>query len=234
MSIVDHIASDTFRGDGQRVPARRGLIIVLAWGSLAVLFALHSSERETDRLSLCSWPKPAPARIFSLSGPTAANDREGDTLDNRIPRSLLLILRIHLGVILLLTVLGKLTGDQPFSAEMLSFVQWAMGRTGIAWYQHFLRDVVVPNASLFSYLVMAGELIAGISLLTGTATRLGGAIGMILFVNYMWAKGRWFWSPDSEDAAVFFSALVVMLGAAGRVAGFDVFLARRWPKGLVW
>ncbi|HEY6842682.1 MAG TPA: DoxX family protein, partial [Thermoanaerobaculia bacterium] len=105
---------------------------------------------------------------------------------------------------------------------------------GWVWYQHFLRADVLPHAALFSYLVMIGELVAGICLLTGAFTRAGAAIAMLLFLNYMFAKGRWFLSPDSEDAAVFFSALVVMLGAAGRAYGVDAYLARRWPNALLW
>ncbi|MGH9422214.1 MAG: DoxX family membrane protein [Thermoanaerobaculia bacterium] len=153
---------------------------------------------------------------------------------NRVPRALLVILRLHLGVILLITVIGKLSGDQPFSAEMLGFINAVLRRPGVAWYQDFLRSMVLPHATLFSILVMTGEAIAGILLLTGTLTRLGAAIAMLLFINYMWAKGAWFWSPNSEDAAVFFSALVVLLGAAGRSFGLDVFLARRWPRALLW
>jgi hypothetical protein len=40
-----------------------------------------------------------------------------------VSRYLLVILRVHLGVILLLTDLGKLTRSEPFSVEMLSFLQ---------------------------------------------------------------------------------------------------------------
>jgi hypothetical protein len=50
----------------------------------------------------------------------------------------------------------------------------------------------------------------------------------------LFAKGRLFWSPDSEDAAVFFSALVCLLGAAGRAWGIDSYLARRWPRIWLW
>ncbi len=149
-----------------------------------------------------------------------------------VPRSLVALLRIYLGVILLITVLGKLTRDMPFSVEMLGFLR-AMHNTS-PWYQQFLQRVVIPNATPFSILVMAGELVAGLSLLTGTATRLGAGIAMFLFLNYMLAKGRWFWSPDSEDAAVFFIALVVLIGRAGRVAGVDRYLARRWPDAPFW
>lgn len=154
--------------------------------------------------------------------------------ENRVPRALLVILRLHLGVILLITVIGKLFSGQPFSVEMLGFIHAMLKRPGVVWYQHFLQSVVIPHATLFSILVMVGEVIAGVLLLTGTMTRLGAAIAMILFVNYMWAKGAWFWSPNSEDAAVFFSALVILLGAAGRSFGVDVFLARRWPRVLLW
>src|SRR4029077_10763694 len=102
------------------------------------------------------------------------------------------------------------------------------------WYQHFLRAVVLPHATAFSLLVMIGELVAGICLFTGTMTRLGGAIAAVLFLNYMFSKGRWFLSPDSEDAAVFFSALVVALGAAGRSFGVDASRPRLWPRVILW
>ncbi|MDQ3744390.1 MAG: DoxX family protein [Acidobacteriota bacterium] len=151
-----------------------------------------------------------------------------------VPRALLVILRVHLGVILLVTNLGKLTRDAPFSAEMLAFLQGYAMRNASGAYQQFLQQLVIPHATLFSYLIMAGELVAGLSLLTGTATRLGAAVAMFLFLNYMLAKGRLFWSPDSEDAAVFFSALVLLLGAAGRVWGLDAYLARRWPRAPFW
>jgi len=154
--------------------------------------------------------------------------------DNRVPRSLLVILRLHLGAILLITDAGKMFRSQPFQADMVDFINAMLKRPGFHWYQQLLRDVVLPNAQLFSYLVMAGELIAGIALLFGLTTRVGGAIAMLLFVNYMFAKGRWFLSPDSEDAAVFFSAMVVMLGAAGRSFGVDAWLARRWPRSILW
>src|SRR6185437_12960777 len=111
-----------------------------------------------------------------------------------IPRALVVILRLHLGVILLLTDAGKLTRDQPFSVEMLAFLQHAM-RNASAPYRAFVEHAVIPHATTFSVLVLAGELVAGLSLLFGVATRAGAAIAMLLFVNYMLAKGRMFWSP---------------------------------------
>ena len=151
-----------------------------------------------------------------------------------VPRWILVILRVHLGVILLLTVAGKMFRPEPFSVEMLSYLQGFSMRNAPGFYQSFLQQVVIPNPTLFSYLIMTGELIAGVCLLLGIFTRVGAAIAMFLFLNYMFSKGRWFWSPDSEDAAVFFSALVCLIGAAGRVYGVDAYLARRWPRALFW
>ena len=147
---------------------------------------------------------------------------------------LLSLLRIYLGIILFITVLGKLTRDTPFATEMLGFLGGVARRGAFPWYIAFVQQVVVPHAALFSYLVMTGELIAALSLLTGTATRVGAAIAMLLFLNFMLAKGRIFWSPDSQDAAVFFIALVVFLSRAGRVWGIDSILAKRWPRSMLW
>ncbi|HTD42080.1 MAG TPA: DoxX family protein [Mucilaginibacter sp.] len=157
----------------------------------------------------------------------SSNDNDRQT----IPSYLLTILRIYLGVILLVTVIGKLFASTPFSAEMLDFLNFEIkaGRP-MHFYISFLQSVVIPNAKLFSYLIMTAEVIAGLGLLLGAFTRLSAIIAMVLFLNYMLAKGRLFWSPDSEDAAVLFIALVLYLGKAGRFCGLDSYLEKQWPK----
>jgi uncharacterized membrane protein YphA (DoxX/SURF4 family) len=167
---------------------------------------------------------------------TAVEPTSVPSLDSSryIPRALLAILRIYLGVILFITDLGKVTRDSPFSLEMLGFLRGVATRRASAPYLHFLQQLVIPHSTLFSYLVMTGEAVAAVLLLTGTMTRVGAAVAMFLFLNYMLAKGRMFWSPDSEDAAVFLIALVVYLGRAGRVWGVDAYLAKRWPKSPLW
>jgi len=149
----------------------------------------------------------------------------------QVPGYLLTILRVYLGVILLYTVIGKLTASSPFAEEMLGFINFEIkGGRPAAFYVSFLQSIVIPHAKLISYLVMTGELVAGIGCLLGAFTRVAAVIAMVLFVNYMLTKGRWFWSPDSEDAAVFFIALVLFLGRPGRFFGLDSLLVKRWPK----
>jgi len=151
-----------------------------------------------------------------------------------IPRWMIVILRVHLGVILLVTVAGKIFREAPFSDEMIAFLQGFVTKNASAPYVTFINEIVIPHVKLFSYLILTGELAAGLSLLLGLGTRVGAVIAMFLFLNYMLAKGRLFWSPDSEDAAIFLSALVCCIGAAGRVYGIDTYLARRWPRVFLW
>jgi uncharacterized membrane protein YphA (DoxX/SURF4 family) len=152
-----------------------------------------------------------------------------------VPAYLFVILRIYLGVILVYTVYGKLSADTPFVDEMLAYLKVMMGRGPMpTLYLHFLQSVVIPHAKAFSYLVLAGELIAGIGLLTGSCSRLCAFIALLLFLNYMLSKGRWFWSPDSENAAVFFIALVLIPGRAGRLFRVDQLLEKKWPDSILW
>jgi uncharacterized membrane protein YphA (DoxX/SURF4 family) len=168
--------------------------------------------------------------MTAMEKPESADDSTSLDSFRYVPRWLIVILRLHLGVILLITVAGKIFGAEPFSVEMVSYLEGVSRRSAPGFYQDFIQQIVLPHATLFSYLVMTGEVVAGLSLLLGLCTRVGAVIAMFLFLNYLFSKGRWFWSPDSEDAAVFFSALVCLLGAAGRVYGIDACLARRLPR----
>ena len=170
---------------------------------------------------------------MNVATESIAIGEDNSTSSHLISRSLLVIPRIYLGVILLISDLGKLTRGTPFSDEMLQFLRGTTRRAS-APYVDLVQQVIIPHASLFSYLVMTGEAFAAISLLTGTLTRVGASVAGFLFLNYMLAKGRMFWSPDSEDAALLFIVLVIFLGRAGRTFGFDSYLAKRWPKSLLW
>lgn len=155
-------------------------------------------------------------------------------LPRYVSRALLVIPRVYVGAILFISDLGKLTRDNPFADEMLRFLRGVTTRRASPPYLHFVQQIVIPHASLFSYFIMTGEAFAAISLLTGTLTRVGAAVAGFLFLNYMLAEGRIFWSPDSEDAALIIICLVIFFGRAGRVFGIDGYLTKRWPKCPLW
>jgi len=169
----------------------------------------------------------------AIDAPLSTETPSAD-LPRMISRSLLVIPRIYVGVILFISDLGKLTRDNPFAEEMLRFLRGVTMRRASEPYLHFVQQVVIPHSSLFSYLIMTGEAFAAISLLTGTLTRLGAMVAGFLFLNYMLSKGHMLWSPDSEDAALIVICFIIFFGRAGRVWGVDRYLAKRWPDSRVW
>src|ERR1700747_3212669 len=95
---------------------------------------------------------------------------EVETMSATVPRAQLVIPRVYVGVILFISDLGKLTRDNPFADEMLRFLRGVTTRRASAPYLHFVQQIVIPHASLFSYLIITGEAFAAVSLLTGTLT----------------------------------------------------------------
>jgi hypothetical protein len=59
-------------------------------------------------------------------------------------------------------------------------------------------------------------------------------VALLLTVNYLFAKGQWFWTPSSNDAAFAAISIGLLIGAAGRTFGLDALLARRWPRAPFW
>lgn len=62
---------------------------------------------------------------------------------------LLVMLRVYLGVILLITVLGKLTDGAPFIQIMTGFLNAFASRES-PFYVSFVNSVVLPNAKLLA------------------------------------------------------------------------------------
>lgn len=156
----------------------------------------------------------------------------GSILQGILARAALVILRIYLGVIFVLAALPKLRED--FTPSLVGFLQSVALIKGHPFYRELVQQVVLPNASLFAVLVTWGELLVGVSLILGLLTRLASAVGLLLAINYMFAKGAWFWTPSSNDAAFVVIFLALLIGAAGRTFGLDAYLARRWPRSPLW
>ena len=106
------------------------------------------------------------------------------------------------------------------------------------FYANFIETVVIPNFTLFAWLVFLFELLVGLSLLTGTFTRLGGTIGLLMSINLglglLEVPGEWPWSYVMM--AMWHGTFVIT--AAGRFLGVDYWLHRRrskptWLKWLV-
>ena len=156
----------------------------------------------------------------------------GEILQGILARTALALLRVYLGIVLLIAAFPKLQGD--FRPRMVGFLEQVGLEKGHPFYQDFIREAVLPNAAIFAALVSWGEALLGVSLVLGIFTRLSGAVAFLLMVNYMLAKGNWFWTPSSNDAAFAAISLALLVGAAGRTFGVDRLLANRWPRSPFW
>lgn len=156
----------------------------------------------------------------------------GEIIQGILARSALVILRVYLGVITLLAGLAKLRGNPV--PEFRAFVEQVAMERGHPFYQEFVQRVLLPDPSAWAVLLTWAELLGGAMLILGLVTRFSAALTLLLAVNYMLAKGAWFWTPGSNDAAFAAISLALIIGAAGRTLGADAFLARRWPRSPFW
>ncbi len=90
-----------------------------------------------------------------------------------------------------------------------------------------VRDIVLPNLSLFGPLVYLVELVIGVTLLLGLVSRAGALLGLLMGLN-LWlglysAQGEWPWT---YMFLVIIQAIFV-IDPPGRSLGADVLLRAR-------
>lgn len=142
-------------------------------------------------------------------------------------------LRVYAGLFWLAHGVPKFLNGATFmppTGFMPQMVQRAAAaQTG--FYHDFLVHVVLPNIGVFAELTRLGEVLTGCSLLLGCWTRLGGAVGAFLALNYMAAQGEFTtWTTiGSLDAVAFVLSAAMVILPAGRFMGVDALLVRRAP-----
>lgn len=152
-----------------------------------------------------------------------------------------LIVRLYLGYQWLDAGLGKLgnpawTGGGAGSA-LTGFVNGALKETGGAhpqvqdWYGSFLQRVVVPNAGVFSYLVVVGEIAVGVALVLGAFTGVAALLGIFMNANYLLAG-----AVSSNPIMILLGALLLLAWRNAGWIGLDRWLlpaiGTPWEPGL--
>jgi uncharacterized membrane protein YphA (DoxX/SURF4 family) len=144
--------------------------------------------------------------------------------------AVLAVLRIYTGAFWLMHGLGKITSpDWAVRGGGMSSMLQDMTSHSSGAYHDFVIGVVLPNIGIFGTLVAWGETLTGVSLLLGLLTRLGGAVGAFLALNYLLAKGG-FTSPfpySGLDAAAIALSVINAFLPTGLVAGIDGLIAAR-------
>ncbi|OGH37585.1 MAG: DoxX family protein [Candidatus Levybacteria bacterium RIFCSPLOWO2_01_FULL_38_21] len=133
-----------------------------------------------------------------------------------------LAIRLYVGWIWLQAGIEKVqspvwTGTKS-GVALTGFVTGALQKTlGLhpdvqGWYATFLKDFVLPNSSLFSYLVAYGEVLVGIALILGFLTGIAAFFGGFMNMSFLLA------GTVSTNPILFLLELLLIL--AWRVAGW--------------
>jgi thiosulfate dehydrogenase [quinone] large subunit len=163
----------------------------------------------------------------------AINPRESQVPEPNVARFLFadtrlapvwLVVRVYLGYLWLMAGWGKLTDPSGVwvgskaGAAVAGFAQGAMAQTGgehpqvTGWYAAFLKNVVVPNAAVFSYLVTFGEILVGLALILGLFTGIAAFFGGFMNASFIFA------GVAGANPLMFILATWLVL--AWRVAGY--------------
>ncbi len=146
--------------------------------------------------------------------------------------------RILIGILWLFSLRWKLPPDFAPS-NGLGLMDWLLlevQHPAFGFYADFVEGVIIPNFTFFAWIIFLSELLVGLSLLTGTLTRLGGTIGLLMALNLgiglLEVPGEWPWSYVM--LAMWHGTFVVV--GAGRLWGLDAWLRSRFPdnRALEW
>lgn len=143
--------------------------------------------------------------------------------------------RMLIGVLWLFSLRWKLPPDfVPAAGKgLMDWLQLEVQHPAFGFYADFVAKVVIPNFTLFAWLIFLAELLTGLSLLTGTLTRLGAALGLLMALNLgvglLEVPGEWPWS---YVMLAMWQGIFLVVGA-GRLWGVDAWLRRRWPESRV-
>lgn len=134
--------------------------------------------------------------------------------------------RIIIGVLWLLSLRWKLPFDfAPATGRgLMDWLLLEVEHPTFAFYAEFVETIVIPNFLIFAWLIFLGELFVGLSLLTGTLTRLGAFFGLLMSLNLaiglLEVPGEWPWSY----AMLAMWHGVFLISAPGRIWGVDAWL----------
>lgn len=159
-------------------------------------------------------------------------------IDNRsISSAIWLILRVWLGVAWLQAGWGKVAGEKASvwvgneaGIAVTGFLKGALEQAAApAWYADFIREVALPNATLFSYLVAYGEVLVGLALIVGLATNFAALMGIAMNLAYLFSG-----TISKNPQMLLGESAIVFAGLAAGYYGIDRYLIPFIRERLAW
>jgi thiosulfate dehydrogenase [quinone] large subunit len=101
------------------------------------------------------------------------------------------------------------------------------------WYAAFLQNVVLPNASLWSNIVVVGEILVGIGLILGIFTGIAALFGSFMNFNYLLAG-----TVSTNPILLFLAIFLILAWKTAGWIGLDRWLlpllGTPWAPGKVF
>ena len=141
----------------------------------------------------------------------------------------LTVLRVSVGIMFVIAAYHKLAAGSQWPDRMLGFLNFQADKS-YEFYRAFLEAVVIPNHTVFGYLVAYGETFVAISLILGVFTRCGAAIGLFMVTNFLMVKGGAFWAPSANDPMFILVLFTIIFTDSGKVLGLDGIMIKKWPN----
>ncbi|MBM7600780.1 thiosulfate dehydrogenase [quinone] large subunit [Virgibacillus halotolerans] len=110
--------------------------------------------------------------------------------NNKVFAGVLAFLRIYIGYQWMTAGWGKITGG---GFDAAGFLQGAIASASgenpavQGWWATFLETVALPNADLFTFLVMWGELLVGVALILGIFTNFAALMGITMNFAFLFS-----------------------------------------------
>ncbi|WP_112182509.1 DoxX family protein [Paraliobacillus zengyii] len=149
---------------------------------------------------------------------------------NNIISGVLAIIRVYIGYSWITGGWGKITGG-GFDAS--GFIQGAIANsagenpTVQGWWAAFLENVALPNAEIFSFLVMWGEVLVGVALILGLFTNFAVLMGLIMNFSFLFSG-----TVSTNGQMILLGIFVLVAGANAGKFGLDRY-AIPYLKGLI-
>jgi thiosulfate dehydrogenase [quinone] large subunit len=137
------------------------------------------------------------------------------------------MLRVYTGLFFAWNGISKIRRDN-FADGMQGFLE-SQAESTFDFYLSFVQNVVIPNKAVFASLVSWGELAIGLAMIFGLATRYAAAAGVVMVLNYWFAKGAGFFDGTNHDVVWLMIFIVLGTVPAGRIAGLDDGLSDQLP-----
>lgn len=137
--------------------------------------------------------------------------------------------RVCIGILWLYALRWKLppSFDAGTERSIEDWLRLEVEHPAFEFYATIIESLVLPNLTLFSWLLFLTELTIGISLLFGLFVRLGAGLGLLLSLNLgiglLEVPGEWPWS---YAMLAMWHGLFLVVGA-GRMWGLDERLRSR-------